>query len=168
MSTAVAYNPDLFLLERAEQVSAALGELVLGESHLGTTTSAWVPVPLAEFSLTESYTVDDNATLIYESQTATAALSFWDEPGDILYPSDRVRATYDGAPLFTGTVDTTSIEYEATPQARAHGATRRVTLTATLVGGYAAALGRTVCWTALPAEAPITRIRRWVTVDGWA
>jgi hypothetical protein len=168
MSTRVPYDPALFLLERAEVVSARLGELILGESRLGAAASAWVPVPMATFTLSEGYTVDDNGTLISDSQTATVALSFWDDPGAVLYPADRVRASYDGKVLFLGTVDTTSLAYETTPEAQQHGATRRVTFTATLVGTYAAALGKTVCWTALPAEPPITRIRRWITVNGWS
>lgn len=160
----VPYDFELFSVERAELVSAKLGELILGVSRLGTDTSAWVPVPLASFTMTEGYTVDGNGTLIYDSQTATVALSFVDEPGDVLQPGDRVRASYDGAELFLGTVDTASTTYVATPGGPG---VRRVIFTATLVGTYATALAKTVCWTALPVESPIDRIRRWVTVTGW-
>jgi len=78
-----------------------------------------------------------------------------------------VRASYAGKQLFLGTVDTTALGYEADPAAVAYGAVRRVVFSATLVGTYAAALGGTVCWDELPDEPPITRIRRWVTVQGW-
>jgi hypothetical protein len=168
VSAVIAYDPALFLLERAQQVSARLGELILGESRLGVAAHAWVPVPAATFTMTEGYTPDDNGTLIYDSQTATIGLTFWDEPGDVLYPADRVRAWYSGRLLFLGTVDTTSLTYDTDPDAAHNGASRRVTFAATLVGTYAAALAKTVCWTALPAEPPITRIRRWVRVNGWS
>jgi hypothetical protein len=166
-STHVTYDPTLFLLERAEVVSAMLGELILGVSRLGAETSAWIPVPTATFTMSAGYSVNDDATLIIEADSASVALSYWDTAGDVLTPGDRVQASYDDLILFRGTVDATSLTYVADPAAPEHGATRRVDFTATVVGTYAAALGKTVCWTALPAEPPIDRIRRWVTVEGW-
>jgi hypothetical protein len=168
MSTALPYDPALFVLERAEQVSARLGELILGESALGTTVSAWVPIESATFTLSNGYTADDNGTLIVEAETASVSLSFWGDPGDVpLYPSDQVRATYGGAVLFLGTVDTTDVTYAVDGAARRRGATHRVTFSASVAGTYAVALGRTVCWEDLPEEPAIDRVRRWVTVNGW-
>jgi hypothetical protein len=161
MSTAVVYDPTLFALERAEVVSARLGELILGESHLGSDTSAWVDIPAATFSLTEGYTVDEFGTLIYDSETASVSLSFWDEPGDLLQPGDRVRASYDSHAIFLGTVDTTDLAFDTV------NGRLRFTFTAGLVGSYAALMSAVVCWTTLPAETPITRIRRWLRVVGW-
>jgi len=168
MSTKVAYDPALFVLERASAVSAALGSLVLGASTLGTTGDTWVTVPMASFSFTEEYRPDENNTLIYEQQSAQVSLSYWHQPAVTpLYPADRVRATYDGKQLFLGTVDTTRFSYATDPAALAHGATHRCDFVAQLVGTYAAALAKTVCWTALPGELAIDRVRRFVAVDGW-
>jgi len=168
VSSKVTYDPALFVLERASAVSAALGSLVLGASTLGTTGDTWVTVPMASFSFTEEYRPDENGTLIYEQQSAQVSLSYWHEPTVTpLVPADRVRATYDSKVLFLGTVDTTRYTYETDPAALAHGATHRVDFSAQLVGTYAAALAKTVCWTYLPAEPAIDRIRRFVTVNGW-
>lgn len=168
MSDAVTYDPALFSLERAEATSSRLGEFILGESKLGSgTIGAWVPICFASFACTASYSPDDNGTLLVEAETATVSLSQWDNLPDPLYPSDRVRATYDGHILFRGIVDTTKTEYVADIGAAAYGATRRVQFSATLLGRYATMLGKTVCWKGLPAEPAITRIRRWVTVNGW-
>lgn len=168
MSTPVQYDPELFVLERASTTSSRLGEFVLGESKLGSATiGAWVLIDMASFSYTASYTPDDNGTLLVEADTATVALTQWDNVPAPLYPSDRVRVGYDGKLLFRGTVDTTSTAYVADPQAARYGATRRVEFSATLVGSYASALGKTVCWKGLPAETAIKRIRRWVKVNGW-
>lgn len=168
MSTAVAYDPALFVLERAQVVSAELGEFILGESELGATeVSTWVTVPAATFTMSCGYNVNADDTLIIEADTASVSLSFWDEPGDVLYPSDRIRATYNGEVLFRGTVDSTSMTYDADPSALEHGKHRRVDFTASIAGTYATMMGKTVCWTALPTEPPLRRIRRWVTVSGW-
>ncbi len=168
MSTRDEYDPTLFVLERAATVTAALGEFVLGVSKLGATTTGWVQVPMATFSFAEAYEPDDSGTLVYQSQTATVNLSFWQKPTVApLYPADRVRATYDGKVLFLGTVDRTTTTYAVDPQAHRFGATHRIDFGATLVGSYGAMLGKTVCWTFMPPEPAITRIRRFVTVNGW-
>lgn len=167
MSTYQEYDPTLFALERAEIVSARLGEFVIGLSKLGAGSGAWVPVEAATFSYSSGYTPDEFGTLIIDSETATVSMSYWDSLDDPLYPSDRVRASYGDKVLFLGTVDTTRIEYVVDPDARSHGATRKVLLSATLAGTYATALSKTVCWKSLPTEYAITRIRRWVTVTDW-
>jgi hypothetical protein len=167
MSAYQEYDPALFLLERAEVVSARLGEFILGVSKLGASASTWVPVDTASFAYSSGYTVDDNGTLIIDTETATVSLSYWDNVADPLYPSDRVRATYDSKVIFLGTVDSTKVDYQVDKDAAKFGATRKVTLSGTVVGTYAAALGKEVCWKSLPAESAITRIRRWVTVVGW-
>lgn len=161
MSSAVKYDPTLFVLERLEHVSARTGEFRLGLSRLGSTSTSWAPVDSASFSRTEGYTIDANGTLVYDSETASVALSFWGnpDPGQLLYPSDRVRASYDGTQVFRGQVDTTSITVEADPL--------RTDFTATCVGAYWPFLNGSVCWHALPVESPITRIRRWLIVDNY-
>lgn len=168
MSAYIEYNPALFLLERAETVSSTLGEFILGESKLGNAdTGAWVPVQHATFGYSVDYSADDNNTLIFESETASVSMSYWDTVADPLYPADRIRATYAGEVIFLGTVANTNIVYSVDPDAADHGATRRVDLTASAVGTYAAALERIVCWKNLPKEPAITRIRRWVDVANW-
>jgi hypothetical protein len=169
VSTLQRYDPALFLLERAESVGSALGAFILGVSTLGGGAgTGWVPIPSATFTLSAGYDVDDNGTLLVSADTGTVSLSFWDTPGATpLYPSDRVRASYAGETLFLGTVDTTHIAYAVDGEAARHGATRRVDFTATIAGTYAAALQLTICWTELPEEPAIDRIRRWITVDGW-
>ena len=162
------YDPAKFALERLETVSARLGELVLGESRLGSTVTAWVPIPAASVSLSTAYTPNADGVLIFDSETATVSLSWWDSPErGPLYPADRVRVTYDNRVLFLGTVDSTNVAYSTDPAGRKVGRRRRVDFTANLVGSYAAAMARQVCVQFLPGETAINRIRRWVTVDGW-
>lgn len=167
-STPVAYDPALFLVERATTLSARLGEFLVGASPLGSSgTGTWLAVPLATFSFSSGYNPDEKGTLIIDGDSASVALSFWDNPGDILYPLDRIRVSYDGKELFTGTVDSTSLKYEADPTAAIYGAHRRVDFTASILGSYAIALSKQVTFTALPAETAIHRIRRWITVGNW-
>lgn len=148
-STYVKYDPSLFVLERE-------------------TTDGWVEVPAATFSYAQDYAPDTNGTLIYQSETATVSLSFWDEPDPKpLYPADHVRATYDDEVLFLGTVDTTRCAFTTDPAADNHGAMHRCDFTASLMGLYAIALAQTVCWVDTPGETALEWIRRWVTVDGW-
>lgn len=169
MSDYVAYDFEQFVLERAEVTSAALGEFIVGESALGAEASSWVTIPVASFSTSAAYAVDPDGTLIVDAESASVAIAFWGTPADVpLYPSDRVRATYAGLPIFLGTVDSTEVIYAVDDEAVEHGgATHRMTFTATIAGTYAAALGKKVCWEALPEESAIDRIRRWITVDGW-
>lgn len=169
MSERVDYDPALLVVERAQQVSSALGQFILGTSRLGgPTETVWVPVPFAAFSYAHTYDPDDNGTLIFQGETGAVAMSFWHTPEQPpLYPGDRVRAAYDGTVLFLGTVDKTTIDYTVDPQAHRHGATHRVDFSATLVGTYATALAKVVCWRAIPKEPWIDTMRRFVTVDGW-
>lgn len=170
MSTAVKYNPNLFQVQRATAVPSVLGEYILGVSKLGSAAASatWQEVPAATFTYSSGYTRDQNGTLIIDSETASVSMSFWgDPPEPPLYSLDQVRTVYNSKVIFKGTVDSTSLTYAADPAAADHGAVRRVDFTATLVGAYAVALGKTVSWRNLPAETAITRVRRWVTVDGW-
>jgi hypothetical protein len=147
VSSYLEYDPSLFVLERDED--------------------GWVPVECASFSYSTGYTPDKNGTLIFDAESATIAMSYWDVIADPLYPADRIRASYDGVVFFLGTIDSTSLAYAVHPDAPNHGATYRVDLTATAVGTYAAALERIVCWAGLPVEPAIDRIQRWVTVVNW-
>lgn len=159
------YDPALFSVQRATVVSSRLGEFVLGQSGFGVSASSWVTVPLATFDYAFDYDPDVNGTLIIGSEAASVSLSFKGEPSVIpLYPADRIRARYDGQTLFTGTVDSTSVVRSSSTEA---GHTRRVDFSASIVGTYATALTRTVCFGDLPQESAITRIRRWVTVSNW-
>jgi hypothetical protein len=165
VSVRVKYDPSQFVLERSTAVSARLGELILGESKLGSTATTWTPVPAATLSISSSYSVNDAGVLILDSDTARVTLSFWDAPGDVLYPYDRVRATYAGKTVFLGKVDSTDLSIETDPDAQLFGASRRVDFAASIVGVYGSALAKTVYWRALPAETAITRLRRWITLD---
>lgn len=164
------YDPALFVVELAESVDSYLGTMVLGHSRLGTETSAWVPIPLATFTYSFDYPPNENGTLIVGAEAAGVSLSFHGEPEAIpLYPSDRVRVRYDGETIFTGTVDGTTITRTAiSPHSPASKGSDHVTqFDATLVGTYAVMLTKEICHGDLPAETAITRIRRWVTVEGW-
>lgn len=162
------YHPGLFLVERASSLSGRLGEFILGASLLGSAGDGeWTPVPAATFSYANGYTVNEDGTLIVDSESASIALSFRDTPGEILYPLDRIRVSYAGKVLFEGTVDSTSLKYQTDPGAADHGASRRVDFSATILGSYAVALSKTISYAGLPAEPAIDRIRRWVTVSNW-
>lgn len=149
MSTYQKYDPTLFVVER-------------------WATDEWVTVPLATFSYDHGYLPDENGTLIFDSESATVSLSFWDEPGDVLYSLDQVRVTYDDKVLYRGTVDSTTLRYTADPAAKDYGATRRVDFTASVVGSYAAALGKVVDWGREPDESAKEFLERYgVTVVGY-
>lgn len=167
MSAYVKYDPKLFELRRITSVPSTLDEFLIGESVLASTTSAYILIPAATVSFSSGYTPDENGTLIIDAETVTVSLSFWDEPGTLLYPGNRIEIRYAGKVLCTAVVDSTSLTYAADPDAARHGATRRVDFTATAAGTYAVLMGRTVKWTKLPKESAIKRIRRWVTVTGW-
>jgi hypothetical protein len=172
MSVAVKYDPDLFSFERAETLSSKLGSFLIGLSRLGAGTSTgWVPIQMASFTMTSSYSVEDKI-LIVDADTASVSMSYWAPSGTWddeypLYSGDRVRALYDGVQIFLGTVDSIAIGYEATPSAQRHGRQRLITFSATMLGTYASMMGRIICPGVLPAETAIVRIRRWLTVNNW-
>lgn len=184
MSSHVQYDPKLFVLRRAQTTASTLDEFLTG-APIYQSSSVWTVIESATVSLSASYTPNSGQgaistgplaadavsaktpTLLIEAETATVSLSFWDEPGTILYPGDRIEARYSGERLFYGIVTTTSVDYATDSDARRHGAHRRVDFTATAAGVYAVMMGRIITWTNLPAEKAITRIRRWVTVNGW-
>lgn len=160
------YNPEWFVVERAESVASRVGQMVLGHTRLGKESSQWVEVELATFSYSFDYTPDDNGTLIIGSESATVTLSFKGEPAEMpLYPSDRVRVRYGSDTLFLGTVDGTTVN--RTPVYQQVGYEIRVEFSASIVGTYALALTKEICYGKLPKEKAIDRIRRWVTVRGW-
>jgi hypothetical protein len=168
MYSAVKYDPTLFLVERASVIAGRTGKARAGTSKLGAASSTWIVVPEASITLNASYTEDpDNKTLIYESETATLTLSFWDELGDVARPSDHVRVSYASKLLLDATVDSVSVEETVDAEAARHGASVRIDYTATLTGYYASTMSRRVTWKVLPRETAIQRIRRWVTVDNW-
>jgi hypothetical protein len=178
MSTYVKYDPKKFALFRTTAVSSSLDEFLLGESVLGQANTTRTLIEAATFSVTNSYTPDTSGlpdakppvlpgTLLVEAETASIALSFWDEPGELLYPGDRVEALYNGQAVFRGVIDSTSLTYATDSNAHKYGATRRVDFSATAAGLYAVMMGRTIIWTKLPAETAIKRIRRWVTVNNF-
>jgi hypothetical protein len=167
MSAHVEYDPALFALHRAVTVSARLGEFTIGRSLLGATVTTWATYESATVSISAGYSPDENGTLIVDPETATISLSYWDQPGPLLYPGDRIECVYDGEQIFTGTISSAQLTYSTDPGSLKHGAWRRVDFTATAAGVYAVVMGRTVSWKSLPAESAITRIRRWVTVNGF-
>lgn len=168
MSVRIDYNPDQFHIERATTLSASLGTMRLGETTLGASSSGWAAVEFSSFSMNSGYSVNDDRVLIVEAESATLSISRWGPPWEPpVFPADLVRARYGNTVLFVGRVDQASHTTSVDPDAQAFGHNRRTDFTVTLVGQYAAALGRKVCWTYLPEEPSIDRIRRWVTVNGW-
>ena len=176
------YDPALFVLRRAVVLSAKVGAFVVGKSKLGTAATVWQTIPAATVTINQSYVPDTTTyptpppkgppvcfrTLLIEQETATISLSYWDNPGPLLYAGDRIDVRYAGELLFYGTVDSASLTYVTDPNAVRYGATRRVDFTATAAGTYAVMMGRVVKWKNLPPETAIKRIRRWVTVNGWS
>jgi hypothetical protein len=175
------YNPDLLVLRRATSVTSRLGAFTLGKSKFATPATVWVNIPAATVTINQSYAPDTTTyptpppkgpqrcfhTLLIEQETASIALSYWDNPGPLLYAGDIIEVRYAGELLFKGTVDSTALTYVIDPEASRHGATRRVDFSATAAGTYAVMMGRIVKWKNLPQETAIRRIRRWVTVKGW-
>jgi hypothetical protein len=177
-SSYIKYDPKKFALLRTTAVASTLDEFLVGASKLNAPNTVRTPIEAATFSVTSGYTPDATGlpnikpvvppgTLLVDAETAAISLSFWDEPGELLYPGDRIEAMYQGAAVFRGVVDSTSLTYVADPAAYKHGASRRVDFSATAAGLYAVMMTRTVKWSKLPAETPIKRIRRWVTVNNW-
>ena len=165
----VKYDPSLFLVERAQQVGAALGKFVLGESKLGSTSSAWVPIPMASFTYNADYTPDENGTLIYGTESGVVSYSWWESETtpEKLYPSDRLRVSYNGVIFFQAIVESTDIKYSADQDAYYHQKDRRVDFTANCAGYYAIMMSKEISWTKLPQESALNRVRRWVKVTGW-
>ena len=169
MSDAVKYRPDKFVLRRLTPVSSVLDEFLTSDSDgpVDPGGSVWTVIPSATVSYSSGYTPNDKGTLIIDSESVSVALSFWDEPGTILYPGDRIDILYLGKRICAAIVDTTTINYTIDAEAKRHGATRRVDFSATAVGVYATMMGLEVTWKNLPKEPAITRIRRWLTVLNW-
>lgn len=167
MSAFVEYDPALLQVRRITATSAQLGQFVIGKSRLGALETTSVLVPLATVSITSGYSPDDNGTLLVDAETAVVSLSFWDQPGVLLYPADRLYVSYNNERIFAGTVDSTTLTYSTDPAALPRGKYRRIDFSATVAGVYAVQMGRTVTWKALPQEKAINRIRRWVTVNGY-
>jgi hypothetical protein len=167
VSAFVAYDPALLSVRRITEQSAQLRVFMVGRSRLGAIQTTSVPIPLATVSITSGYSPNENGTLLVDPETATVSLSFWDQPGVLLYPGDRLDVRYANKLIFSGTVDSTTLTYSTDPEALPRGKYRRIDFTATAAGVYAVVMGRTVTWKALPKEKAIDRIRRWVTVRGY-
>jgi hypothetical protein len=152
MSAKVDYDFEQFHLER--KVGAGWASV---DAHMNG------------FSYQEGYQPDANGVLIYQSETATVAMSYWEKPAGAapLYPNDEVRARYGSDVFFEGRVSDTSWTYAVDADAAKHGAYRRVDFTAQMVGKYEAMMGRIVCHKYIPKEPWIDRIRRFVTVNNW-
>jgi hypothetical protein len=165
----VKYDPDKFLVERAQQVGSALGTFILGESKLGATASAWVPIPMASFTYNADYQPDDNGTLIYGTESGVVSYSWWEgiNDPDKLYPSDRLRVSYDGVIFFQAIVESTNIKYTADPEAQFHNSVRRVDFSANCASYYAVMMSKEISWKSLPKETALKRVQRWVKVVGW-
>lgn len=167
MSTYAKYDPALFAVERATQVTAKLGEMLLGVATLGASTEAWLPVESASVTVSGGYEPDEHGTLIVAAQTATVDISTWTDPGDPLVPADVIRVVYDSAELFRGTVESTSLTVEADPDGRS-AERRRYSFSATATDSNWIAMQRTVSWEGPLPESSVERARLFVTVDGWA
>lgn len=129
--------------------------------------AAWVAVEAASVSYSASYDPDENRTLIIGSESLQIALSQWGDVPAILNALDVVRVSYDSETLGTFTVDGTTVT--VMPNLSSSSGEELYTVySCSAVGTYAAAMDTVVSWAeALPAESPIDRIERWVTVDGW-
>jgi hypothetical protein len=145
------YNPELFTVEKK-------------------TGSTWTPVDAANLSYSASYDPDDGGTLIVGSETIRFSISGWGTM-TLVDPLDLIRVRYAGHDIGCGifTVDNATVTKTVDPEAnRYSGNTERVDCQCSAVGTYAAALDTTVTWAdKLPSEPAITRVRRWVTVNGW-
>lgn len=156
------YNPDLFHVALL-QPSSQVGSFILGSSKLGPANwGGWTELAAASFSYSANYDRDDKGTLIVGSETASVSISrnakTFAAP---LYPSDHVRAIYNSRVLFDGIVDSTRVtktSLSGWPKKF------RWDFTATLVGAYALAMTKTVCYGDLPQETALARIQRWVTI----
>ena len=168
MSSKVPYDPSLLSVRRMTSVSSSLDEFLIGVSLLGAGPSTYDDFEAATVSITNGYSPNDGGTLIVDAETASVSLSFWDTPGTILYPKDRIIIRYNGETMFYGDVDSTSLTYTVDPAAARYGATKRVDFTATATSYYAVMMSRVITWKKLPStETHIQRIRRWVTVHGF-
>lgn len=145
------YDRDLFTVEKS-------------------TGGGWTAVAVANLTYSASYDPDDGGTLIIGSETVRFVLSGWGSAA-LLNPLDVIRVRYNGIDIGCGlfTVDTATVTETVDPQAEHYGGeTERVDCQCSAVGTYAAAMDTIVTWAdKLPAESAITRVRRWVTVNGW-
>jgi len=150
-------------VERQEMASARLGEFIIGESRIGFASAQWVVIPTASFEYSMNYDPDEHGVLIYGSETGTLSISSIGSSSFVppVQPGDKVRVRYGSRTVFTGIVDTTKTQRTSTS---ALPKRFRVDFSATLVGVYAVALSKTVCYGDLPAETAYKRIRRWVKI----
>lgn len=146
-----AYNPDLFTVEKSSG-------------------GGWVTVAVANLTYNASYDPDNGGTLIVGSETVRFTLSGWGA-ATLLNPLDVIRVRYNGIDIGCGlyTVDNAVVTKTVDPEAERYGGEKeRVDCECSAVGTYAAAMDTIVTWAdTLPAETAITRVRRWVTVNGW-
>lgn len=150
-------------IERLEMASARLGEFIVGESRLGFPSAQWVVIATASFEYSMNYDPNDKGVLIYGSETGTLSLSAVGSSSfsPPVQPADKVRVRYGARTVFTGIVDTTRTRRTSLSDLPKRF---RVDFSATLVGVYAVALTKTVCYGDLPAESALDRIKRWVKV----
>jgi hypothetical protein len=159
------YDPDLFKVERLQAASGRLGSFILGESRLGVDSApAWVEIPAATFTYSMDYDPDENGTLIIGSETASFSVSVvgsstFELPAE---PSDKIRAVYQGEVIFSGIVDSTKVRRTALSPLPYRW---QVDFSATLVGTYALAMTKIVCYGDLPEESAWNRLSRWVRIS---
>lgn len=147
MSSAVKYDPDLLVLTRTR----------------GEDTTA---VSVAQFTWTAGYSEDDLGTLVLESETASATISYWDDLPDplLLDVDDELSAAYDGHVLFHGYCDSLVHDYTTTEDALPRGRSRRIDTTASFVGDYASTIERVVIGSAV-SQGAYQRARQYAAVD---
>ncbi|WP_157985420.1 hypothetical protein [Lentzea terrae] len=158
-------------METAEVVPSTVGGFV-GSGLVGQEVQDWVPENgLASFDYTNGYRFDPaSQTLIVDSETATVSIARYVSsvvqglPENPLRTGDKVRVTYGAYFRYLGTVTGTTMTYTERPEALKHQARFVVRFTAQLLGTYAIALSKRVCWQELPEESAEDRITRWVNI----
>lgn len=166
----VAYDPSLLTIETAQVVPSVIGGFI-GSGFIGAALEDWVPVDLASFDYTTGYNWDAaSQTLVYDSESATVSIARYVAsvaiglPENPLRVGDKVRVTYSDLFRYLGTVTATSMTYTERPEALTRQTRFRVNFSAQLLGTYAIALAKRVCWESLPEETAVDRISRWVSI----
>jgi len=136
----------------------------LGESRLGATGQTQTVVPISAASLTPSqYTPDADGALSLDPALASASMSFHvpsPVPAPPLSYKDVVTVTYAGSLIFQGIVTQVAVEVALDGFNSWEHA-----YTFSLSDIAAGMLNSGPGLVSVPAEDPLTRLRRWFTVD---
>jgi len=136
----------------------------LGESRLGATGQTQTAVPISAASLTPNqYTTDEDGALSLDPALASASMSFHvptPVPAPPLSYKDILQVTYSGALIFQGIVTQVSVEVALDGF---NSWSHQYTFSLSDIAAGMLNSGPGVV--SVPAEDPLTRLRRWFTVD---